>query len=676
MNLSLSRNVPGSVSGCHEQDRTSSRRPRRWLNHWLSACLSLCLVSASALAAWAQESGTQAEAGAAPDNTLANGQTQLAARFKKLESLLLRSAEVEGTTNPARAKLMQEAAMLAKQVQLGEAMTRAGRSLEQRQYSQAIEDQKASLDSLNKILDLLQSENRADRVREQKDQVRRTIEETERLLRLESSLRGRTEGGGQTDKAASDQQKLAEKAAQIAKDISPEAKEDSADKPKDSAKQSEGEPSKDPANKDSSKNADKQGSENKDGSDKPNKEGDQENQDGKPDSKPKPADADAPSKDKPPADKDSPGKEPSDKKPEDKKPEDKNSGDKNSDDKNKDGKNSEDPSQSGQPKSGQPDQQPPNSQKSQPGEQQPAEGTPQESSGEPSESEDKPEQPKSPMDRAHQTLKQAQKRMEEAQQKLQEGKREGAVEKQRQAEQELKAAIEELEEILRQLREEEIERSLAALEERLRLMLQLQNKVLDESKRLQEIGAGGNDRQVEIRANNLANDEKKIINEAQRTLLLLREEGTSAAFPESLSHIISDMQKVAERLAKADVGKLTISIEEDIVSSLEELVEAMSEIKKENQDRKENPPPAGQPPQGQPGEQPLVNQLAEMRLIRTLQLRINKRTQTLSELLKDPNDVVGQAEATDIQSQLRELADRQSSIKQVTRDIVIGKNKE
>ncbi len=523
---------------------------------------------------------------------------------------------------------------------------------------------------------MLQSENRADRVREQKDQVRRTIEETERLLRLESSLRGRTEGGGQTDKAASDQQKLAEKAAQIAKDISPEAKEDSADKPKDSAKQSEGEPSKDPANKDSSKNADKQGSENKDSSDKPNKEGDQENQDGKPDSKPKPADADAPSKDKPPADKDSPGKEPSDKKPEDKKPEDKNSGDKNSDDKNKDGKNSEDPSQSGQPKSGQPDQQPPNSQKSQPGEQQPAEGTPQESSGEPSESEDKPEQPKSPMDRAHQTLKQAQKRMEEAQQKLQEGKREGAVEKQRQAEQELKAAIEELEEILRQLREEEIERSLAALEERLRLMLQLQNKVLDESKRLQEIGAGGNDRQVEIRANNLANDEKKIINEAQRTLLLLREEGTSAAFPESLSHIISDMQKVAERLAKADVGKLTISIEEDIVSSLEELVEAMSEIKKENQDRKENPPPAGQPPQGQPGEQPLVNQLAEMRLIRTLQLRINKRTQTLSELLKDPNDVVGQAEATDIQSQLRELADRQSSIKQVTRDIVIGKNKE
>ncbi len=162
----------------------------------------------------------------------------------------------------------------------------------------------------------------------------------------------------------------------------------------------------------------------------------------------------------------------------------------------------------------------------------------------------------------------------------------------------------------------------------------------------------------------------------KRALLLLREEGTSAAFPESLSHIISDMQKVYDRLSKADVGKLTIGIEEDIVSSLEELVAAMSEIKKENKDRKDKQAqsPGGQ--QGQPGEQPLVNQLAEMRLIKTLQIRINKRTQKLSEVLKDPNDVVGQADAEDIQSQLRELAERQASIKQVTRDIVIGKNQQ
>ncbi len=188
------------------------------------------------------------------------------------------------------------------------------------------------------------------------------------------------------------------------------------------------------------------------------------------------------------------------------------------------------------------------------------------------------------------------------------------------------------------------------------------------------LAKAGNDRQLQIRANALAADEKKILGEGQRALLLLREEGTSAAFPESLSHIIGDMQTVIDRLTKADVGKLTLGIEEDIVSSLEELVAAMSEIKKENNDRKQKQPqsPGGQP-QGPQGEQPLVSQLAEMRLIKTLQLRVNKRTQTLAEVLKDPNDIVGQAEAADIQKQLQELADRQANIKQVTRDIVTAR---
>ncbi len=624
------------------------------------------------------------------DNPLAAGQTQLAARFKKLEGILLRSAEVEAVTNPTRAQLMQQAAALAKQVQLSEAMVRAARSLEQKQYSQAIEDQKASLENLNKILELLQSENRSDRVREQRDQIRRTIEETQRLLRLQSSLRGRTEGGTQTDKAASDQQKLAEKAAQIAEELSPSAKDKNDSEGKDSAdgKNKDGTPSADKKSEDKKsedkKSEDKQ-SEDKNPQDKKLDDKKSDNAEGKDQKSGDQKSGDQKSgeqgaKDKN-GDKPSDGSKNNDKNQDgDSKKKDKSEGDKSEGDKSEGDKPEGDKSASEDP-SGQPQSTPKQSKQNKQGQQgQPGEQPQQQPGGEQSEEEqsqdpNQPQQPKSPTDGAAKRLKQAQKQMQEAQEKLKEAERKGAVEKQRQAEQELKTAIEELEEILRQLREEEIERSLTALEERLRLMLQLQNKVLDESKRLQDIGAGANDRQVEIRANNLANDEKKIVNEAQRALLLLREEGTSAAFPESLSHIITDMQKVVDRLAKADLGKLTISIEEDIVSSLEELVAAMSEIKKENKERKENQMQMpGQ--QGQPGEQPLVNQLAEMRLIKTLQLRINKRTQTLSEVLKDPTDVVGQAEAADIQGQLRELAERQASIKQVTRDIVIGKNKQ
>ena len=664
-------------------------------NRWL-LIIAGCLVALIGSVARAQSS--DAKPGEAAENPLANGQSQLAIRFKKLEGVLLRSAEVEALSNPARAALMQQAAALAKQVQLSDALARAARSLEQKQYSQAIEDQKTSLENLNKILDLLQSENRTDRVREQRDQIRRTIEETERLLRLQSSLRGRTEGGSQTEKAASDQQKLAEKAAQIAQDLNPDSK-DSDGKENDQDKSGDsksGDGKKDSNSKDS-----------KEGKDKEGKDKESKDKDGKPSDDPSKKADDKDSASEPKSDK------PSDSPKSDGKSADKSDG-KNSDGKNADGKQGDSkdpkdkkgeqpgdqPKEGEQPKAGEndkeksDDKQPSdsspsspksskpsgeNSPKQSPSESQPSDDQPSgEQSGDQSQESSQPQQqqPKSPTDRATERMKQARKRMQEAQKKLEESERKGAVEKQRQAEQELKTAIEELEEILRQLREEEIERSLTALEERLRLMLQLQNKVLDETKRLQEIGAGGNDRQIEIRANTLAADEKKILGEAQRALLLLREEGTSAAFPESLSHIISDMQKVVERLTKADIGKLTIGIEEDIVSSLEELVAAMSEIKKENKERKENQMQVPGQQQGQPGEQPLVNQLAEMRLIKTLQLRINKRTQTLSEVLKDPADVVGQAEATDIQNQLRELAERQSSIKQVTRDIVTGKNKQ
>ena len=672
--------------------------PSALVMQWCRAagyCILILLgASASVSVVRAQGAGQSPTDSAPQDNPLASGQSQLATRFKKLEGILLRSAEIEAVSNPTRAALMRQAAALAKQVQLSDSLVRAARSLEQKQYSQAIEDQKASLENLNKILELLQSENRTDRVREQRDQIRRTIEETERLLRLQSSLRGRTEGGSQTEKAASDQQKLAEKAAQIAKDLNPDDAKDkeAASKPdsQDTSEKDKSEQSDKPGDQESSKengnNKDSQSPEGKKTDGK--KTDDKKSSDKKTDEK----QADKQNEDKN-ADKKSEGKP--DKKSDDQKS-DQPAGGENKDAKDqasgkaeksdKPGeseKSGEKPPESDQKPSGQPSQSKPSQSKpsqskpsqSKPGDRQQSEDS-QKSGGEQSEESESQQQPKNPTDRAAQRMKQAQKRMQEAQKNLEDAERKGAVEKQRQAEQELKTAIEELEEILRQLREEEIERSLSALEERLRLMLQLQNKVLDESKRLQEISAGGNDRQVEIRANSLASDEKKILGEAQRALLLLREEGTSAAFPESLSHIISDMQKVVERLSKADVGKLTIGIEEDIVSSLEELVAAMSEIKKENKDRKEKPMPAPGGQQAPPGEQPLVNQLAEMRLIKTLQVRINKRTQTLSEVLKDPNDVVGQAEAADIQSQLRELAERQSSIKQVTRDIVIGKNQQ
>ncbi|MFO1066752.1 MAG: hypothetical protein U0892_23075 [Pirellulales bacterium] len=600
-------------------------------------------------------------------------QAQVAERFKRLEELLLKSAEIEAASNPARAALLQQAAQQGKQAQLTELLARSAKSLEQSKFSQAADDQKLSIESLKQLLELLQSENRQDRVREQRDQVKRWIEETDRLKRLQSSLRGRTEGGQSTEQAAKDQNKLAEKAAEIAKQVGGEES-------KPNTSKSESDPAADKSNEngDSSKDdmpkdkpADDKSNGEK-GNDKPDaaekKDGDKK-------------DGDKNGVEKKDADKDGGEKKDGDKKDPDKKdaestpsgeqksgePKD---GDPKGSDKPKDGRSDPSKSESGEPKEGSESKGSPKKDSQSPDQQQSGE----QQSGDEQQQGSAEQQPKDPTERAAQRIKRAQQKMKQAQKKLEDAERKGAVEEQREAERELEAAIEELEEILRQLREEEIERSLAALDTRLRAMLQMQKTVLSETQRLADIAGDSADRQIEIRANALSLEERKVQTTGQQALLLLREEGTSAAFPEAMEQVLVDVQSVVDRLAKADIGKMTIALEEEITSSLEEMLGALEQVQKDQKKRKEQQQQQGGQ-QGNPGDQPLVDQLAELRLIRTLQVRVNKRTGTLSAALKDPDDVVGQAEARDLQSQLKSLGERQASIQQVTRDIVTGKNK-
>lgn len=124
------------------------------------------------------------------------------------------------------------------------------------------------------------------------------------------------------------------------------------------------------------------------------------------------------------------------------------------------------------------------------------------------------------------------------------------------------------------------------------------------------------------------------------------------------------MELVVERLQKSDISKWTISIEEEIVASLEEMIESLKqEQKKREEKKKDREKPDGQGGGGgQDQTQPLVDALSELRLVKTLQLRINKRTDRLSSSLNDPADAVGQSRDAELRDQLRELARRQEKI--------------
>ena len=144
--------------------------------------------------------------------------------------------------------------------------------------------------------------------------------------------------------------------------------------------------------------------------------------------------------------------------------------------------------------------------------------------------------------------------MEEAQKQLEEAKRDGAAESQREALKQLEQAKAELERVLRQLREEEMERTLTMLAARFRKMLDAQTRIYEGTKRVDRVPEAERDHDQEIESARLSREESLIVREADRALVLLREEGSSVAFPETVGLMRDDMQQVTERLADVKVG--------------------------------------------------------------------------------------------------------------------------
>jgi hypothetical protein len=126
------------------------------------------------------------------------------------------------------------------------------------------------------------------------------------------------------------------------------------------------------------------------------------------------------------------------------------------------------------------------------------------------------------------------------------------------------------------------------------------------------------------------------------------------------------MQQVVERLAQSKVGKMTQGIEEDVIASLKEMVESLKKAQKDQETKKQR---AGQPSAGQQQDPPLVDMLAELKMIRALQMRVNTQTKRYSGMIEGE-----QAANAELVEAIRRLAERQQRIHRVTHDLQTGKN--
>ena len=265
-------------------------------------------------------------------------------------------------------------------------------------------------------------------------------------------------------------------------------------------------------------------------------------------------------------------------------------------------------------------------------------------------------------------LEEARQEMEKAIQELKEKKDRGKASRhQDEAIRQLLEAKEKLEEILRQLREEEKSLTLASLESRFRKMLSMQLLVYQETLRLDKEAEGRNENLI-ARGKQLATQEEEILQEVDKALVVLREEGSSVAFPEAVEAIREDAASIVELLDQGKTSELTQTLEQAVIEAIEEMVDALQkEMEKKNDEEEQQ---SGQQQQGQPQDKPLVDALSELKMLRSLQLRINRRTRQLGRMIE--GDQVAEPE---LLKQLKTLSGRQSRIQRATYDLSTGRNK-
>jgi hypothetical protein len=287
-----------------------------------------------------------------------------------------------------------------------------------------------------------------------------------------------------------------------------------------------------------------------------------------------------------------------------------------------------------------------------------------------------PQQPQQPQDdttKARERIQDAQTNQKKAVEKLEEDLKKIAAREQDEAIRKLEDAKKKLEELLRQAREEELERLLTALENRCRQMLEMQRQVkagtIEVHKAVLANKGKKPNRTNDQDSGRLADKEKEIVLEATKAIEMIEAEGSAVAFAEVFKQVRTDMEDVQKLLEKTKVGLTTQEIEQDIIDTLEEMIKALQKAKQQIQ----SPPSQGAPPPPQPQDQKLLDLIAELKMIRSMQVKVNKRTRLYAD------EYVGkegeQTSDAALKGKLKELSDRQQKLFDVTMKIVKEENK-
>lgn len=227
-----------------------------------------------------------------------------------------------------------------------------------------------------------------------------------------------------------------------------------------------------------------------------------------------------------------------------------------------------------------------------------------------------------------------------------------AIDKLQRARQELSDAIAREQEMLQA-------EQLASIEQMLQQILEGQE---DASAATKETHAGiaesGLTRGERLRLRELSDTEGALGEDVDEVRGMLAEEGSTTVFPGVLAEVREELNRVQSRLADYEAGSETQRRQANIEADLRALLSA---VRDELSRRRRQGGSGGQCPGG---EGPLIPPLAELRMLRLLQLRIGARTEALSEAAES-----GEMSNDAIAKEHTELAERQRRVREMARQI-------
>jgi hypothetical protein len=252
------------------------------------------------------------------------------------------------------------------------------------------------------------------------------------------------------------------------------------------------------------------------------------------------------------------------------------------------------------------------------------------------------------------------KYMEESSKNLKDKNISNAKNNQQKSIEELKKIRAEIEKSLAQLRKEEKEEKLANLENRFVEILNMERVINEQCLQLDMLKIKNEwTRNEKVKCINLMQEQISIKELVVRVEDILLEDASTIVFPDIVNQVKEDMMAVAGNFKNENTGKLNQILLSEIIQSLEELIESLQkareEAKKEAQEDKDG--------KGQDGEKnQLISKSSELKLLKKLQLRVNRMTKLFAEELKNE-------ELADSKKNTNRIFDKQKQVLEITKKI-------